>query len=176
MPRRQIILLVFMGLALAYGGYTLLTGGASSQPQSAVDGPKLEATIKTVTEAVDKGRLTDLETFRLARVAPEAVGDPFLRADESGKQGEGLATAVDDTGRFVFSGVVSLGRRSIAVINDSEYKIGEVVGSTGFTLAEIRPDAVVLRGRDPESGTLQNLVVSIQDDLINFVEDGDAQK
>lgn len=176
MPKRQIFLLALMGLAVVFGAYSLLTADSGKSAGGKDIGPQLDGIVKSVQAAVDKERLSDLEAFRLSRVRPEAVGDPFLRAPEDAEGGEEYTSATDENGRFVFSGVISVGRASFAIINDSEYKVGETVDETGFVLADIRPDAVVLRGRDPQSGALQNLMVPIQDDLINFVEDGDAEK
>lgn len=175
MPKRQMFLLVLMGAALVFGAYSLLTADSVKKGAGLNTAPQLDAIVKSVQEAVAKERLSDLQTFRLSRVRPEAVGDPFLRTSED-KGGEEYASATDEDGRFVYSGMISLGGAGFAVINDSEYKVGENVGETGYVLADIREDAVVLRGRDPQSGALQNLMVPIQDDLINFVEDGDAKK
>jgi hypothetical protein len=47
---------------------------------------------------------------------------------------------------------------------------------TGFTLLDIRPESVVLQGRNPQTGVLENVVVPIEEDIIKFVEEGDAKQ
>ncbi|WP_028586640.1 hypothetical protein [Desulfocurvus vexinensis] len=179
MPKRQIVLIAALVLALGYAGYDLLLagkGGADQQALAAEQDRKLEAVAASVREAVDKDRLTTVEAYRLTLVAPGGTADPLVRARPGeGPGGEQASQVLEQGGRFFYSGLVALGGSLLAIVNDSEYRTGELVGETGFTLMDIRPDAVVLQGRNPQTGTLENVVVPIEEDIINFVEEGDAK-
>ena len=179
MPKRQIVLIVVLVLVLAYAGYDLLLAGkAGADPQAlaAEQDRRLEAVVASVREAVDKDRLTGVEAYRLTLVNPGGALDPLVRARPGEGAGSEQANQVlEQGGRVLYSGLVALGGALLAIVNDSEYRTGELVGETGFTLMDIRPDAVLLQGRNPQTGALENVVVPIEADIINFVEEGDAK-
>ena len=69
--------------------------------------------------------------------------DPFLHekkqlADESDIKNK------TPTPVFVYSGFIGTGNRILAVINDIEYKVGETVKDSSYTIERITPDQVIL--------------------------------
>ncbi|MCK9239205.1 hypothetical protein [Desulfocurvus sp.] len=177
MPKRQVLLLVVMVLALAYAGYDFLLADKGRDPGAlaAERARRLEAVASSVRDVVAKDRLTAIEAYRLTRVAPGQGPDPLVRTRPPAGGGEDVDEILEAGGRFVYSGMVALGASRLAVVNDSEYRTGELVGETGFSLVDIRADAVVLQGRNPQTGALENVIVPIEEDIINFVEEGDAK-
>lgn len=178
MPKRQVVLLAVMALALAYAGYDYLLAdkGEDLQARAAEHARRVDAVAASVRDVVAKDRLTPIEAYRLTLVAAGQSIDPLVRARPGAGGPEKVDEVLEAGGRFLYSGMVALGAQRLAVVNDSEYRTGELVGETGFTLLDIRPESVVLQGRNPQTGVLENVVVPIEEDIIKFVEEGDAKQ
>lgn len=170
MPKRQTILLILTGLAVAFGAFSLMTTEDKSKDAARRKSDKeFAAVIAQVDEALAKNALSAIEKHRMALIGGQDVADPFLKREKSNGAGE-LATRQGDD-RFAYSGYVSLGKIRIAVINDSEYKAGEPVDDTGYVVTSITPSMVVLKGRNPQNGTMDQVAVPIQEDVITFAEE-----
>lgn len=77
------------------------------------------------------------------RYDPGTARDPFIALVREGRIIGGLQPGQTDMSKPVLFGILwDPGGRSIALINDVEVKVGDVVGA--YRVMEIRPDAVVM--------------------------------
>lgn len=171
MPKRQAILLILMGLAVLYAAVTLVGGETANAPRAtAKDYTEL---LEGVKKASEQNALTEVEEHRIALLSGEESPDPLLKRDPA--QGDAESAARQGDARFVYSGFLSIGANKLAVINESEYREGELVGETGYTLLTIAPGQVTLEGHNAEKGGADKVAIPIQEDIISFVEDKNAQ-
>lgn len=168
MQKRQTILLILMGLAVIYAGFSFLSGGGAEPPN--------RTTAKDFTELIDgvktasaQNALNPVEEHRLAVLGGGTGADPMLKRDPA-PEGTEIASRTGDD-RFTYSGYLSIGEMKMALINSSEYSEGDLVDETGYTLLTIRADSIILQGRAAETGQEEKVAIPIQEDIITFVED-----
>jgi len=172
MQKRQTILLIVMGLALVYAAFTFLTGGTKDTAQQTT--PKdFKELLEGVHAASIKASLDAVEQRRIDILSGEATSDPLLKR-RGDKNEDKVATRTGDN-RFVYNGFISLSGRKMALINDSEYSLGDLVDESGYTLIAIDDASVILKGRNPQTGQEDKVAIPIKEDIITFVEDKNAQ-
>lgn len=77
------------------------------------------------------------------RYDPGQARDPFIALVRDGRIIGGIQNGPADMAKPVLFGILwDTGGRSLALINDTEVKVGDTVGP--YRVMEIRPDAVVL--------------------------------
>ena len=168
MPKRQIILLVLMGAAIIFGAANLFLGsGEKAQPVEARQ-EDLDKLTKQVDEMLASSKLTQVENYRLAILDGDGVTDPLAKATPEAEDQE-LASRTGDE-RFTYSAYLSIGGMELAVINDEECTLGDPVADTGYTLATLNRERAVVQGHNPESGTMEKVVIPIQEDIVTFPE------
>jgi len=151
---RQILLLGVTLLAVLYGAYDLLFTGRKS-PVAA----------NTAKQAVDMGTFISEITVTLAKDTPSPVDarmikraetpwprDPFyeqksyrqLTAADEPPAAVVAATVSAEKGKFNYTGYVDTGRKIIAILNGSEYAMGDALDVNGYVLNGIYPDRIVV--------------------------------
>lgn len=169
MPKRQLILLILMGLAALYGASTLLLGsGRQDRPVEARQ-EDLDKLTKQVDEMLAPSKLTPVETYRLAILDGAGVADPLAKATPDAQDQE-LASRTGDE-RFTYSAYLNIGGMELAVINDEECTLGDPVADTGYTLDTLNRERAVVQGHNPETGTMEKVVIPIQEDIVTFPEE-----
>ena len=169
MPKRQIILLVLMGLAVLYGASTLLLGdGKQDRPWRARQ-EDLDKLSKQVDEMLAPSKLTPVEAYRLAILDGDGVADPLAKASPETQEQE-LASRTGDE-RFTYSAYLNIGGMELAVINAEECTLGDPVADTGYTLATLNRERAVVQGNNPETGIMEKVVIPIQEDIVTFPEE-----
>jgi hypothetical protein len=96
------------------------------------------------------------------------------------RPGAGGPEKVDEVleagGRFLYSGKVALGAQRLAVVNDSEYRTGELVGENRVHPAGHPPRVRGAPGPQSADGCAGERGRAIEEDIIKFVEEGDAKQ
>ncbi|NJB68574.1 hypothetical protein GGQ74_002247 [Desulfobaculum xiamenense] len=179
MQKREIILICIMGVAILYGGYTLLFQDTASVRAKGKDiaAADLKAMIKDMRSMVAKERPSELDMYKLSLAEGTEMADPFLKlpkADLAGQE-ENVVVTTNSTD-YVYSGYVEFNRRKLAIINGEEFGIGEHVDENGCAIITIGPDTVRLERTDPASGMREQIIVPIREDIITFTEDRNAQR
>jgi hypothetical protein len=151
---RQILLLGVTLLAVLYGAYDLLFTGRKS-PVAA----------NTAKQAVDMGTFISEITVTLAKDTPSPVDarmikraetpwprDPFYEqnsyrqltaADEPPPAVVAAAVSAEKS-KFNYTGYVDTGRKKIAILNGSEYAMGDALAVVGYVVNGIYPDRIVI--------------------------------
>ena len=87
----------------------------------------------------------DADARARAAAANRPANDPERKRLE-----ERLAWEKDIVGKFAYTGFATMGEERLAVINGSEYRVGEEPPPGGCTIAKIEADKVVLKRRSGE--------------------------
>ena len=84
------------------------------------------------------------ESIRMPyRYDPGTARDPFVALVRDGRVVGGVGLGQTDLSKPVLFGILwDPGGKSIALVNDTEAKVGDVIGP--YRVVEIRPDAVIL--------------------------------
>lgn len=151
---RQIILLGVTLLAVLYGAYDFLFTGKKSA-----------VTANTAKQAVDMGTFISEITATLAKDIPAPVDarmikraenpwsrDPFyeqksyrqLTAADDPPPAVVAATVSAEKSKFNYTGYIDTGRNIIAILNGSEYAMGDALDVGGYVLNGIYPDRIVV--------------------------------
>ena len=138
--KREQIILGLMGAAVLAAGLYLLWPSKEPPPQRMT-----EQTMKDNLKAAED-QLQSLDRIKLSPREVHAVTgsqEPWPADPMAPKPPEREAQV--DRQQFQYTGFVRVGERSLAVINGREYQVGEQLETGGFEVAQISPEAVVLR-------------------------------
>ena len=144
MSKREKIILVLTGIAVAYGLYALLFAPATktslvNTESQVADTKKL---VSDVTEGLNKGKLLEVEGYIMERAEAPWPRDPFLLTDTA--ETKTVVEDVEDGVNFIYSGFVELGSIRLAIINGREYQVGEALEEKGYKVRKILPERVVI--------------------------------
>lgn len=146
MTRRERIILIAMGLAIAYGAYSFLFSSPSpnyAPVESAGAVADMVSQTQALVEEVRKSNLSTTEKYVFDRSQAAWTTDPFLGAELAPVREQGQAVAKDQM-QIVYTGFVEVGTKKLAVINGLEYEVGDVLEHTPYQLQEISPVEVLL--------------------------------
>ncbi|MCG8566358.1 MAG: general secretion pathway protein GspB [Desulfobacterales bacterium] len=152
MSKRELIIVVIAALVGIYGilDYLILPrlGSANKSETSLKARQEIEAfSSDAMAQLASTQKLEGPPAIK--EIIPLAEGhwprDPFGTApSDSGKPDEDPGEDPDQPD-LVYSGFMQAGDHILAVINNMEYSIGELVKETGLTLSQITPAKVVLK-------------------------------
>lgn len=151
LEKRQMIILGVMVLAILYGAYELLSSKKKAPP---VDPARKTADLQSfVTDLSARTGADKTTALIFSRAEAEWLHDPFLDSKLSLAWARSKAAAASQSAagakkiEFVYSGYLSSGKKSMAVINGMEYKEGEPLDVAGFFLRSASPARVVIENR-----------------------------
>ncbi|WP_461208243.1 hypothetical protein [Desulfocurvus sp. DL9XJH121] len=170
MPKRQLILLILMGLTVAFAAADLLFGDAPAPPAEARQ-EDLDKLVKQVDTLLAAQKLTDVEAYRISLLGGPDAGDPLVKLGPADQADKDVASRTGDD-RFTYTAFMRFGDQAMAVINDEECAPGDPVADTGYTLLGVTREAATIQGNNPTSGTLEKIVIPIREDIITFPEEG----
>jgi len=151
MSRREIAIVVIMLLGLAYAGYTYLFEGPKEDGiDVAGEAEELTKFVQDAARVLAAGKLTDRETYSIARAEAGWPWNPFHITLESQPE-EALAITL------LYSGFLAMGGKRMAIINGQEYETGERLPEGDLIVREIHPDRVVVA----MEGSKQTLIVPL---------------
>lgn len=134
MNKREKILVFASVAAAIWGAVMTLDRTTNKAPVSVVEEDVNQFVVK-VTERVKGGSGDSLQGYNLSAVLGEHYGSPFL-----GKRLSAKKTTTD----LVYNGYVQSGRRIFALINKTEYRVGDIIEGTYMQVINIDPYRVVL--------------------------------
>jgi hypothetical protein len=147
MSRREKIIVALMFLAIAAGGYILLTGRGGTVPggSPAAAAPDLDRFIAAIQSRIAALDQKSDDLYALAKAGAAWTRDPFLRGGvpTDGRIAAGTARAAPPPALH-YTGFIEIAGRRLAVINGQEYESGERIAATGHSIREIAPTHVRL--------------------------------
>jgi hypothetical protein len=177
MAKREVIILVALGLVVLYGAYSFLfTGGGSAvAPGMSPDERKrLTDYVESSRGNLDDVKLTDIEMYRISRAEKPWIGDPFYKriaptASEEPEEEELIFEAGDEeVPTFVYSGFIQLGNTRYAIVNGIEYSPGEELDQVGYYLTAVTPSEITIEKRNIQDELVRLITVPMEEPLQLF--------
>lgn len=133
-------------MAILYAGYNYL-GISEKHPQIKTEEEltDLKNLMADVTTQVNKEVLSDTETFLIKRAEANWKRDPFLSPGVPVKfsSDSELSELSDKRLDFTYSGYLETAdKKKLAIINNMEYKVGEMLAEGGFVVRSISANRV----------------------------------
>lgn len=135
MNKREKIL-VFASVAAVIWGAVMTLDRAANKPAASVAEEDVNQFVVKVTDRVKGGSGDSLKGYTLSAVLGERYLNPFLGKRLSSKK----TTGTD----LVYNGYVQSGNRIFALINKTEYRVGDIIEGTFMQVKNIDPYRVVL--------------------------------
>ncbi|MBU4185802.1 MAG: hypothetical protein KKC23_06345 [Proteobacteria bacterium] len=145
MSKREQIILGFVALAILYAGYNYLgISEKHSRIKTEEELTDLKNLMVNVATQVNKAVLSDTETFLIKRAEANWKQDPFLSPGVSVKfTSDSELSELSDQGlSFTYSGYLETADKKLAIINNMEYKVGEMLAEGGFVVRSISANRV----------------------------------
>jgi hypothetical protein len=180
MTNRERIILIFMAIAVVWGGYTFLyTSPTKSRVPDPVKRPEdlNQFVIAMASKITNKGTL-DSEDYVVSKASAEWTQNPFREPGVPVKitKDSDLKTGpVEDSTRkteFFYSGYLKMGDRSLAIINGKEYEIDERLDPAGCFVRDIFPTWVEIGIK----GKTDTIIIPLQEFEAPSVEENLTSK
>lgn len=149
MSKREIILVVFMVVAVLGGGYLVFFSSPNEKSEESVEADPLamlQSHVDAMRQVMQAESLSPAQKQILSRAASEWKQDAFA-ARALRKEDAGQSSVRDVT----ISGYVEMDGRELVIINGMEYEEGAVLESGNYVVEKIDPDKVLLRSRSGET-------------------------
>ena len=165
MTKREKIIVGVMCLTMVYGAYELVGSGGTSprQPKAPRSNPmeQLRGFASEVTQKMLKEKMAAGYQYMVERAGLEWQKDPFIPSSTMlSKQPAAQtprhrqAASSQPVPEFVYSGFLQVAGKKLAVINGSEYAVGESINTGGYFVKQITPEKVIL-GKVKSSESIQ---------------------
>jgi len=147
MSKREKIIVGLMVVAVAYGVYTLFLS-TPPRPAATVSGAKELVTLNAfITKVAEKAKtgFSKKQAYILQKAQAAWKQDPLIKirpqktADEK-ESGESPKLKAG----ILYTGVLQMGERRLAIINGMEYEAGDKLEPGGFIIRNILPNHVVI--------------------------------
>ncbi|MFH2066206.1 MAG: hypothetical protein ABIK15_13480 [Pseudomonadota bacterium] len=160
MSKREKIIVVFMMLALIFGGFQFMGTSSDSllTEKDQLMGELNQFIAKTVAQL--NRNADNVSDYILKTASLEWDHDPFLKTEApvvSSVPEKGVPAGTDDR-PLRYSGYLQAGNRQFAIINGYEYESGDAVEPQGYVVQEVTPEKVVL-----ETMGKERIVLSIEE-------------
>jgi len=148
--KREMIILGVMGIAILYAAFDFLVpkkkvSAARDMTQQTAE---LNTFVTDLTAGLSKDTTKNLQLLIFSRAEKEWKQDPFLDAKSyrvwSKVQDPAKGGAAAPKIEFAYTGYLEVNRERIAIINGSEYKVGDELDVKGFKLKSASPAMVVI--------------------------------
>jgi hypothetical protein len=150
LKKRESIIIVIALLAAGYGALDYLVLSRPSAKKPDTQGQERQAELAAFVQ-VSQAQLATLSgpdtkriRYRIEKAEAAWENDPFevLAVTEAGltDESQGAQAALD----LHYSGYIKAGSKAMAVINGMEYNVGDLLLDSGYMVAGIFPDRVVL--------------------------------
>lgn len=164
---KQIILLGVTLLAVLYGAYDFLFTGRKSPVTANTANIDMGTFISEMTVTLAKDTPSPVDAQMIKRAETSWPRDPFyerksyrqLTAADEPPPAVVAATLSAEKGKFSYTGYVDMGRKKIAILNGSEYAVGDALDVSGYVLNDIYPDRIVIYHKE----TRRTLEIPLQE-------------
>jgi len=145
-----------MVLAVVYGVYTLFFSAPREVSISSGD-KQLEALNSFIAKVADKTKagLSQEQTYILQKARAEWQQDPFVRIrpkltreEEEDRQPLVLKS------KILYTGFLQMGDKRLAIINGTEYEVGDRLEPEGLVVRAINSNHVVIAAPDKKNKTV----------------------
>jgi hypothetical protein len=156
MTNREKIIVGFMVLAVVYGVYTVFFAAPREAAISIDQGERdaLNSFVAKVTEKTQAG-LTATQTYVLQKTQNEWKQDPFVQIQPKMTREEAAAKQpLVLKSKIVYSGFLEMGAKRLAILNGTEYEVGDRLEPAGLVVRTIKPTHVVVAAPDKKNKTL----------------------
>ena len=147
MSKREKIILVFVFIAVMYGGYQFFLPSLPKTTSVKTENEIKMANklVKDITELLNKINIFGPENYIISRAETKWVKDPFYKKKfpiikETPKN---ISSARQEIS-FTYSGYIEMGEKKIAIINGMEYQAGEESETGEWIVLGIYPTRVVI--------------------------------
>ncbi len=148
MQKRQIVLLVLMALAMAYGAYELFLRPLVKEPYEAskVEVEEARKLSETMSQSMKEVRLGEGESYVLEAASSRWSRNPFYAWPAREDNGDDPLPDEEREPLF-YTGFLEMGGKRLAVINGLEYRVGEDLAGGRFVVQRITSGNVTLQSR-----------------------------
>ena len=159
--KRQIIILVVMGVVVLYGAYEFIFAPSIRKAGTEVKSNSIEVNTlvsKLTNELTKDSSSAETDAYIIARAEADWQKSLFLErgsykewaakeaAAKEGAAGKNVAAV-----KFIYSGYVDSGKKKMAIINGLEYNVGEKLEIEGYVLKKITNLNVTISNRNTGS-------------------------
>lgn len=159
--KREKTIVTLAALAALYaGGQFLFSGSGTDADRSGVEEKSAEEFMMEVAQSLAANRLTDTEKAILEKAETPWPSQPFVPTGTPSEDRPDMPpeTFGGDAGNFSYTGCIEAGNRRLAIINGTEYEVGERVVDSQLTVRGISFERALL-----VDGNGNKLTVPLQD-------------
>jgi len=149
MTKREKAVVFVMALAIIYGVYEFFIAPSFRKPQTtgvnkeaATDGTN--KLTEDIARALKEDGSAGLDAYIAARAEEEWTADPFRTGNYSLEEGTKASFESRGKNGFVYSGYLDIGKRRVAIINGTDYRIGDELEMRGYRIKSITPSRVII--------------------------------
>ena len=159
MSKREKIILVFVFIAVMYGGYQIfLSSPIKTTSVDTEEETKLaKKLVKDLTGHLNKINTSGPENYIISKAETKWVKDPFYKKKFPVKKTEDISSARQGIS-FTYSGYIEMEEKKIAIINGMEYQTGEELKTGGWIVLSIYPTRVVIGIKGKQNKRIIHLV------------------
>jgi len=156
MQRLKGIIITLLGMTLLGAAYWLLS--ASLLPSTQITSEKQSGETKALSvqlsEVLKSNPLTDEERYIMERAAAEWPRDPFEKPRPSVSPETAPGKTAAPTSAYVYSGYVEVDKKKLAIINGTQYQVGDLLESGRYAIRSIESEKVVLENVGKQGVTI----------------------
>ena len=146
--KRQVIIVAAAVLFSLYGLFDLAGGPKKGRtvPDAMARAADLKAFIAQTAVRIAGARPSVFDSYVMRLAGSNWGRNPFSGEDWMPEEGKGKGGPAARPG-FAYNGYVQKGNRSVAVINDREYRAGDQLEEKGFFVKKISPAKVLIKNK-----------------------------
>jgi hypothetical protein len=153
--KRQIIILVVMGVVVLYGAYEFIFAGPARKAATEVksDSVEIKTLVSGLTTEFTKNSAAGIDAYIISRAEANWSQNPFLERNLYKELAAREATTGKNASavKIIYSGYVDSGRKKMAIVNGIEYSAGEKMEMEGYVLKQITKSKVVISNKNTGS-------------------------
>ncbi|MBF0117383.1 MAG: hypothetical protein HQK79_00990 [Desulfobacterales bacterium] len=165
MATREKIIIILMIAVLGYGGFSYLVPSKDVALDFTKKVEEAKQFASTFSTALASAQIPETDKHLISKASIEWVKDPLLSIPlpvETKKKPDDQAK-LQQMAKFIFSGFLNFGGRSLAVINGIEYEAGdEILNQPGYIVRRISPNQVEIGIRDED----ENITIPLEEKSI----------
>ena len=146
MSKREKIILVFVFIAVIYGGYQFLLSSPSKTTTLKTENEIKTARklVKDITEHLNKANLSETEKYIISKAETPWLKNPFYNKKRPTKKEATKDTSELQDISFTYTGYIEIGKKRLAIIYGMEYQTGEELEIGEWIVQGIYPTRVVI--------------------------------
>ncbi|WP_457570746.1 hypothetical protein [Desulfovulcanus sp.] len=158
MSKREKIILAIAVIVITYGLYSFVVENSKKNSPEAPKTENFSSLTRNTLNKLSANKLDPKTLYILELINQSWENDPFIK----NKFIKAVKVKKADDVHFEYTGYVEMGSTRIAIINGREYTIGENLEIEGYTLKNIYPHLVIIKG----PGYKNEISVPYQEEII----------